>query len=270
MPLPNFRATCSSPDCWQLEVTAEAFQQFVAKWQAREPEMAVAEVFCPRDARARFQAWGGLLHELRETLFELSDPRVTGIKAGWWAEELLGLGAGRSRHPLTEVLAGVDAPWSTLGRELLDASVQDVRPGSTAEAIDSLFPLAGSTVAVESALFESPAGDAPTRALAVHWLLARLPSGLASADRARIPMRLIARHGWVPGQAMVREQDALLRDWVSELLPYLPIRPEGALFRRTRTAFDRARLEQFAVGKGDAPAPRLATLWRAWRAARAD
>jgi hypothetical protein len=95
----------------------------------------------------------------------------------------------------------------------------------------------------------------------------RLPLGLAAADRGRVPMHLVARHGaaaWAqPGPAQV----ALLRDWGGELLAAAGPEPAGPLFRRARTAFDRARLARLArTGVAAEPAP-LATPWRAWRAA---
>src|SRR6476659_75647 len=96
-----------------------ALVAFVGKWLAREPEMAIAEVFCPPESKPLYRAWGGLLHELREAAFELSDARVTEVKTAWWAEELMGVGQGRHRHPLTEVLVGHAAPWSEMGRSLL-------------------------------------------------------------------------------------------------------------------------------------------------------
>ena len=68
---------------------ADAIEHFVAKWHRREPEMALAEVFCAPEQRPRFRAWGALVHELREAAFELSDARVTAVKSQWWAEELV-------------------------------------------------------------------------------------------------------------------------------------------------------------------------------------
>ena len=56
---------------------------------------------------------------------------------------------------------------------------------------------------------------------------------------------------------------ALLGDWAAELLAATGPEPAGPLFRRARTAFDRARLAR----PDRDPAP-VATLWRAWRAAR--
>ena len=87
---------------------ADPTAHFVDKWHRREPEMALAEVFCPPERRPVFRAWGALVHELREAAFELSDARVTAVKCQWWAEELLGLAQGRSRHPLTGPLASAD------------------------------------------------------------------------------------------------------------------------------------------------------------------
>ena len=246
----------------------DALGPFVAKWQAREPEMAIAAAFCPMPIRPRFQAWGALLHELREALFELSDPRVTAVKTGWWAEELMGLEQGRSRHPLTSPLVNLSAPWSGLGRSLLEATHLEFRPSSTDEAIESLLPVARALVSVEAAVFVAAASDEGARAVAVHWLLSRLPSGLEMEDRARIPMHLFARHDLAPGTWETGRGEELLRDWARELALVLPENPQGTQFRRLRTAFDRARLARLMTGKGHAPPPAMATLWRAWRAAR--
>jgi hypothetical protein len=245
-----------------------ALEPFVAKWQAREPEMITAEVFCPAHLRGRYRAWGALLHELREAVFELSDPRVIAAKSGWWAEELMGLGTGRSRHPVTATFIALPAPWPELGRCLLDASHAELRPASTHDAIEALLPAARAVVAVESAVFAANASDEGVRALAVHWLLSRLPAGLAMEDRARIPMHLFARHGSITASWETGPGQALLKDWVTELAAALPANPDAAMFRRVRAAFDHARLARLAAGKGHAASPAMATLWRAWRVAR--
>jgi len=246
-----------------------ALAAFVGKWLLREPEMAIAEVFCPPDRKSMFRAWGGLLHELREAAFELSDARVTEVKTAWWAEEMIGVGQGRHRHPLTEVLVSHSASWSELGRSLLELPEAGRRYGTTAEVIDSLMPLARSVTAVESALFASTANDDGARALAVHWLLQRLPHGLATEDQARIPMHLFARHSLSAAQLIAGQGEALLRDWAAELQGQLSTTLTGAgAFRRSRTRFDSARLQRLAAGRGFGEPPPLATLWRAWRAAR--
>ena len=107
---------------------------FVAKWHRREPEMALAEVFCPAATRARFRAWGALVTELREAVFELSDPRVTAVKAPWWAEELLRFAEGLGRHPLAADLAlpDADVPWNALAAAVLRQAGADARPADSA------------------------------------------------------------------------------------------------------------------------------------------
>ena len=189
-----------------------AFTAFVGKWLAREPEMAIAEAFCPSDRKRLYRAWGALLHELREAAFELSDARVTEVKTAWWAEELIGVGQGRHRHPVTEVLVVHSASWSALGRTFLELPEPGRRYGSTAEVIDSLLPTARVLIAVESALFATTANEVSARALVIHWLLQRLPHGLATEDQARVPMHLFARHGISAAQLLAGQGDALLRD----------------------------------------------------------
>lgn len=247
----------------------DAIGHYVGKWQAREPEMRVASVFCPPPRRVRFLAWGALLHELREALFELSDARVTGVKCGWWAEELIGLDAGRHRHPLTEALTGTTAPWRELGRAVLTQAGDEARQADTAEAIAALLPLARTVIAVEAALFDAEASESSARALAVHWLWQRLPAGLAAEDRARLPMHLFARHALTTEALAAGEGMPMLRDWANELAAALTADLSGAaLPSQARRRFDAVRLARLAAGKGFAPPPALGTLWEAWRAAR--
>jgi hypothetical protein len=222
----------------------------------------------------RFQCWGALLHELREALFELSDPGVAAAKRGWWAEELQGFGAGRARHPLGIALAGHGeakaAPWTGLALALVGGGGEPRQP-DTARALAALQPLAHAVVAVENALFRVRDDDAAApQALAVHWLLQRLPHGLGAEDGARVPMHLLARHGLTLAQ-LPAAADPLLRDWAMELGAALPRAPRGAFLRRARARFDAARLAQLrgSGGQGGFAAPAgFATLWRAWRAAR--
>lgn len=264
-----------------------ATDEFVEKWWQREPEMRVADAFCvradaplpatdPQNAteRLRFKCWGALLGELREALFELHDPGVAAAKRGWWAEELQAIAGGNARHPLGRALAALPqaqaAPWTGMALALVGAG-GDPRQPDTAQALAALHPLAASVVAVENQLFAvGQAGEAPARALAVHWLLQRLPHGLAAEDGARVPMHLLARHGLTLAQLPLAA-DALLRDWAGELGAALPAVPGGAFPRRARARFDAARLQRLerrGARGGFAEPAALATLWRAWRAAR--
>lgn len=248
-------------------MTREAFDHHVDKWHRREPEMALAEVFCPAAEHQRFRAWGALQFELREAVFELSDPRVTAVKAGWWAETLLALGKAQGRHPLTEALLGVTAPWSALARSVLDTPQQPQRPGDGEAALAGVRPLAQAIAEVEAALFT--ARPAATDAVAVHLLLQRLPAGLASEDAGRVPLHLLARHQLRSDELPGARSEPLLRDWAAELHVRLPGRLSGVcLYRRLRCAFDGVRLQRLAAGRGFAPPSALSTVWRGWRAAR--
>ncbi|GAB2505740.1 hypothetical protein [Arenimonas alkanexedens] len=246
---------------------ADPMAHFVEKWQRREPEMALAEVFCPPGERVVFRAWGALLHELREATFELSDARVTAAKTQWWAEELLLVARGAGRHPVCVGLPP-GLPWAALARAVVEQGAFDARPADAAQALAQLAPLAEAIAAIEAGVLGA---SPPVPAVAVHLLLQRLPRGLADDDQARLPLNLLARHGLTVAQVAQGQGEPLLRDWARELLALLP--PPAApasLYRRLRTGFDRIRLRRLAAGRGFDPPPALASVWRAWRLARAD
>ncbi|HEU0152347.1 MAG TPA: hypothetical protein VFQ84_03260 [Arenimonas sp.] len=245
---------------------ADPTAHFVDKWHRREPEMALAEVFCPPDARPVFRAWGALLHELREATFELSDARVTVAKTQWWAEELLLVSRGAGRHPVCAALPA-DLPWAALARAVVEQASLDQRPADAAQALAQVAPLAEAIAAVEAGVH----GHAPpVAAVSVNLLLHRLPHGLAADDQARLPLNLLARHGVTVAQVAAGQGEPLLRDWAGELLAALPWpAAPSSLYRRLRHGFDRARLRRLAAGRGFDPPPAPASLWRAWRLARA-
>lgn len=246
---------------------ADAIEHFVAKWHRREPEMALAEVFCAPELRPRFRAWGALVHELREAAFELSDARVTAVKSQWWAEELVNLAQGRGRHPVSAVLDAPALPWTALARALLDQAQFDARPADAGQAIAQVMPLARALAEVEAGLFGASAAPETADAIAIHLLLQRLPAGLAAEDQARLPLNLLARHGLTAAQVAAGQGEALLCDWAQALAAAQPA-ASGPLFRRLRTGFDRARLKRLAAGRGFAPPAAPLSVWRAWRIAR--
>ena len=92
----------------------DALQAFLAKWRARWPEWAVAEVFVPAAQRERAQAWFALRDELGDAAWGGQDPLPGDAKLGWWAEELDGWSRGARRHPLGLALQRVQAPWDNL------------------------------------------------------------------------------------------------------------------------------------------------------------
>ena len=254
---------------------APAVAAFVAKWRAREPEMAYAEVFCPRPQRVRFVLWGALLFELREAAFELSDARPTEVKCGWWADEALRCAQDAPRHPLTQALAAPQLPWNAIARGMIAVMQGDEsRPVNGNAAMALVAPLANGIATVESELFESvqpddaDAKDA-TRAVAVHLLGERLRMGIAAGDGGRVPLSLLARHA-ITGSMLVELQGApAVRDWAAELAAALPAHLGGSpLFRRTRAAFDGWFLKERATGHDRAAVPALRALRLAWRSAR--
>ena len=267
-------------------------EAFFAKAESREPLLRAALGFVPMQARPTFKAWTGLLAELRECAFELSDPRVTALKAGWWAEELDGMARGAARHPLGRALLARDLPrapeaWAAAAAALpVVASDIDPAPDTDA-ALDALRPLAAALIAIERALFgatldraivsSAPDRDdgAQGRALALHWLRHRLECGLEGADRARVPLALFARHGLRRERLASPEAAALRRDWAAQLSAeaeaLLAARTGGWPYPRLLSlASDRRALAAFAAGR-EAASGRMQSFLdvaRAWRLAR--
>ncbi len=248
----------------------ENLQHYVSKWYAREPEMQFVEVFVPASGKLLFHVWGTLLHELKHTLFELSDARVTEVKTAWWADEFLRLSNAQPRHPITQALTEISAPWSPLSSSLFGViETASIRASNTEQAIANLLPFSNALIEIEDRIFDSKIATAK-ELFAVHCLLHRLPNGLSAEDQARIPMHLMARHSVNAAQLANIGQNGLLQDWATELNSVLDGKPAGSVFRRARMRFDQARLASLIAGKGyvKTSAPRL--LWQAWRAAVAQ
>lgn len=252
---------------------------FFAKAEAREPGLRPAVGFVPPESRAAFRAWTGLLTELRECAFELSDPRVTAVKAGWWAEELDGVARGAARHPLTRALVRFGGPWRGIGESLVAvAGDLDPKPDPDA-ALAALHPLAARLIAVERHLavggglgVDPAVVDVQATSLAVHWLRVRLDVGLSAPDRARVPLTLFARHALRREQLVEDIAEPLRRDWAAALLARLP-RTDGTVgwpySRRLAVEADRRCLVLRAAGRASDAAPGgFLWVWRAWRLAR--
>lgn len=251
----------------------EGLRAAFAKAEAREPIHRAAAGFVPMASRAVFMAWVALLEELRECVFELSDPRVTALKSGWWAEELDGVARGAARHPLTRVLVRCGGPWGGMGDALLAVVADDAPAADREGAIAALHPFAMALVRVEAHLFGGePAIEMQARCLAVHWLRLRLERGLEAGDRARVPLVLFARHGLRREQLAGPEGEALRRDWARQLQELLPAgSPRGWAYpRMLGLHVDRGALERTAQARDASRS--LATafkdVWHAWRCAR--
>jgi hypothetical protein len=250
--------------------SAQELPHFVAKWYAHEHEMQWAEVFCPPSQKKLFCVYGAFQNEIRHTLFELSDARVTEIKTAWWAEECQRISNAKPRHPLAKVLRDYSADYLALAAAMLRLSTAASRAANTDEAIHALMPLASAMQNIEASLFDTKPNDAAAKALAISWLLKRLPAGLAMEDQARIPMHLLARHSLNAAALLNMDiHHPLLKDWALELKQALPAKLPGShLMTKARLHFDHARLANLAGGKGLVRANAFAHLWRAWKAAR--
>lgn len=245
----------------------DGLQHFVSKWYLREPEMQFAEVFVSAAERKRFQAWGALLFEIKHTLFELSDAHVTQIKTAWWADEFQRLANGQPRHPITQALLNVAAPWTSLSSCLFAViETASTRASNSEQAIAALLPFASVVTDIEDKLFNAKSSSRK-ELFAVHCLLHRLPHGLAAEDQARIPMHLMARHSINATQLVNIGNTGLLQDWAAELDSVLQDKTAATLFRRARTRFDQAQLKALIAGKGLVKISAAGHLWRAWRAA---
>lgn len=251
----------------------EGLRAAFAKSAAHEPIHGVAAGFVPVESRAIFMAWVALLDELRECAFELSDPRVTAVKAGWWAEELDGVARGAARHPLTRALVRRGGPWNGLGDALLAVAADDAPAANREAALAAIQPLAGALVRVEAHLFDAvPEIEAHGRTLAVHWLRIRLERGRAAPDRGRVPLALFARHGLRRDELDDSSAEALRRDWAGQLLDALPSHvPAGWAYPRSITLHaDRQTLDRLAQGRARERGPLggFLDVWTAWRCAR--
>lgn len=245
----------------------EDLQHYVSKWYAREPEMQFAEVFVPADDKRMFHVWGALLHELKHTLFELSDPKVTEIKTAWWADEFQRLSKDKPGHPITQALPELSGAWRDVSSGLIAVMEStSIRNSNTAQAIQNLLPLADALIDVEDRMFRSSVRTS-REIFAVHCLLQRLPKGLSADDQAGIPMHLMARHSVSAAQLPMLGRNGLLQDWATELNSVLVGHVAGTLFRRARTRSDQAQLSGLIDGKGWVKASAPMHLWRAWRAA---
>lgn len=242
---------------------------FIASWRAREPEMAFAEVFCPRPQRPRFLLWGALLCQWRQAALELSDASPTQVKCGWWAEEAQYAANGAPRHPLTIALAQPGLPWRELATAMLAmAGADDARPADGEAALVTVAPLATAIATIEGALFDAPTDAAVVRAVAVNLLGERLRIGRENRAGGRLPLALLARHGLTGADLDGDRGQGARADWARELAAALPAEPlPASLYRRCRRAFDAALLQASAGGR-NRPLPPLRALRLAWRAAR--
>jgi phytoene/squalene synthetase len=246
-----------------------AAAEFIRKAEARDPHLVVASLFVPEPARARFQAWMALLSELTEAIFELSDPRVTQVKVGWWAEELHGLSKGAARHPISRLLVRSEAPWSSAVAPLLALASNDETASDASAALAALMPLARALCVIEAALLGGHAGsEGAAQGMAIQWLAIRLNRGRTAADGARIPMAFFARHGVRSEQLADDAAEPLLRDWAGHLASLVPNAEKNWAYPRTLSASATRRALRARTKGKDLQVSGLPAVWMCWQAAR--
>lgn len=247
---------------------------YIAKWLAREPEMELAQVFCPVAERPLFALWGALLNELDEAVFDLSEASIAQAKLAWWGDELVHGARGAARHPLvreffmqSSTRAVDSATWPRLAHAATVVALDERVPSDTAASLARYRPYCAVLGSIESTLFGVAT---PTDALALHQILRQWPQGNLST-KLRWPLQLLARHQIGAGEVHAAAGERLRCDFAAELLVVNEKTPGGALYRRCRSALDGWRLRQLAAGPSTGRITgRWRALWLLWRAARSD
>jgi phytoene synthase len=269
-----------------------AWQGFIDKWLAAQPQQRVALVFVDGHRHPGHVALAALEQELLDAAYGIREPQVAAAKLGWWAEELSGAASSGGRHPLTQVLFDDERAQAITAEQwvapVLAAMVQ-LEQGTAADfsaQLDAAMPLHGALAALETAWWYGAAAScdrAARLATLDHLLDALLRTEVdAGRDRLSLSMANLARHGLSRaqlGQASAARQQAI-QDQLRELLQSWreAARLPGpvSVFRALASSYG-MRMAQRAMRAPDALAslaaerPRIhpVTTWRAWQAARA-
>lgn len=252
-----------------------------------QPELALALRFADASMRPFISAFACLSNEVAHAAFHIVEPAVAATKLHWWAEELSGFTAGRTRHPLTEVLAGY-APLRELGAGSWEALVpaafaqREAGPFSTLDDMLDVYRrfqigLAGIEATLHPKLAIEDSATAASLSCAVDESV-RLTEVLAR-DRLPIPLDLLARHQLsrneigqtgAPREAVLREHFLALATRMSAvervgLSPLTAIRLQADQKRCVRAAQAADALAESARNLDRLP---LSSVWTAWRAAR--
>jgi hypothetical protein len=241
----------------------QRLQAFSQKWLSQWPEQHILNHFVAQSKQHTMLAWGALLFELHECVFALEHASVREQKALWWAQELHLMQQQSARHPITQGLQRFSSVFGELAEPVLQLAQQaPIRASNSDDLCQRLQPLAEAILLIEQQLF---VGDGVSSADAViaQCLLMRLPHGIQAFDRALIPMHLLARYQSLD---QLRDERALLRDWLNEISVMIPERHSGNGFREAQTRFTQRRIRRLLAHKSLGVQPGHA--WDAWRALR--
>lgn len=276
----------------ELVEQSAVLQGFIDKWLAVQPQQRIALAFVDGRRYPGHVALAALEQELLGAAYGIREPQVAAAKLNWWAEELAGAAESGGRHPLTQVLFD-DERAHQLPAELwvapVLAAMAQLEQGTAADfsaQLEAAAPLHGALARLETAWWygvDASAGRATRVAVLNHLLhaLTRLEQD-AENDRLPLPMARLARYdlsraglkspGAARQQAVVAQLDDLLASWQSAATLAGPLsvfraiesRHGQRLARRARRAGDAlSTLQQGQSRHG------VATVFRAWRAARA-
>ncbi len=177
-----------------------AFQSYLDRWLAAEPEARLLRLFVPAAQRPEVAAVLVLIHELEATAFDL-EQRPAEAKLGWWHEEIHCWQRGDARHPITRALAPLPAAGAASLLELPRAAatwfaLEAVREYAQWRTFALRFAAAQAAAigAVEQA---KPAATVAAEIAAVGVLaraLRRFPR-LAADPRGLLPLEVLAGAG---------------------------------------------------------------------------
>lgn len=265
-----------------------AFASFEEKWLQANPEQRVVAIFLEPRQRRLAHAFGTLVHELEQAIFDVREPQVAAAKLDWWRHELTAAATGNARHPVSRELFAQIA----IGRvehsrwaELIDGGLALLDPPS-APSLDAVFDTL-STFYRPAAAIESAVLDPNSRQNAANaelWISSHLLRSVALLERPErcqvLPLDLLARHGLTRATAArpSAERAALLRDYLNavgeRLDSSLIASTRASVGRRVRARLDRDLAAKAAHGSdplaflGAAGPNRWRTIWYAWREAR--
>jgi hypothetical protein len=243
-------------------IDQQDIQPFVQKWLTQWPEQNILINFVPSTKQPIILAWLCLLFELQDCALALEHEPVREQKSLWWSQELHNMHRQSSHHPLTQLLQHLPVSFNELAQPVLHLAQQTpIRASNTQDLFLRLQPLSNTIAQLEQQLF---GGQFSThQAISAQLLLMRLPHGIHAFDQAMIPMHLLARHQSLD---QINNEQALVRDWLAEILAIMPTQHSGNSFREAQTRFTQRRIKQLQSQK--MPHIQFGHTWDAWRSTR--
>ncbi|MEW5420868.1 phytoene/squalene synthase family protein [Amorphus sp. 3PC139-8] len=276
---------------------SDAFLHCQEQVRAHDPERFAAALFADPAHRPALMALYAFHLELVRVREVVRDPMPGEIRLQWWRDLLQGIGHGDVHgHPVADALlqtvehyrlprAPLVAMTEARVFDLYDDPMPDLGTfeGYAGETHGALFQIA--------ALVLADGADPGTGTLAGHAGVAEaivaviraLPHHLARAQ-VYLPGDVLERHGTTPSGILSNRDDPGLKAVVGELAAHathhleraseagatVPARVAPAFLTLSLVppALAKIRAAGYEPWSSDPTPPRMATLWRLWRAAR--